>query len=487
MGLMGIMILLPPIIPILSPVLQSHPRHPLSQPAFFHKLLLQGPSYDRGTCFSYAPEYSTLHGFKVRHAHRMSFKKLPLAVAAVSLLVGIPLSGYMARKGAISAGHDPTAAFPFPDLTGSAIFILGSLVCPILAVCLVKLLSRALPKSPYHFILSTLVISPLMAFPMGASANRWWVWNLARESVKNAESSYAQRAESDAHLARLIFDPEIAVRERWFERKHGNENNRYLFIESLKDSRVHYSIAQLASIYQEAPEARVLVVAHPTCDEAFLVDHWTHALQEAEAGNREIVTAMASNPKTPRALLEKLESSSLLSHCGTPDALKQALDIRLHAEGRVMSKLQMIQATTAIGRLKIHAGPDLLRSCEWENATRSTILEARTESSTDGSTLYFRGYSEDSFEYRVTKRIEFREGRRSFQTLEHATQWILQQSERMPTVYRNDGLLVSSDINPERNQLTVEVWQILIKSNQPDSLLGADDSKITFTDPIPKN
>lgn len=337
MGLMGIMILLPPIIPILSPVLQSLPRHPLSQPAFFHKLLLQGPSYDRGICFSHAPEYSTLHGFKVRHPHRMSFKKPPPAVAAVSLLVGIPLSGHMARKGAISAGHDPTAAFPFPDLTGSAIFILGSLVCPILAVCLVKLLSRALPKSPYHFILSTLVISPLLAFPMGASANRWRVQNLARESVKNAEYSYAQRAESDAHLARLISDPEIALRERWFERKHGNEINRYLFIESLKDSRVLYSIAQLASIYQEAPDARALVVAHPTCDSAFLADHWSHALKEAEAGNCEILTTIASNAKTPQALLEGLELSSPLSPREVPDTLKQASDLRLHGEKLVMS------------------------------------------------------------------------------------------------------------------------------------------------------
>ncbi len=42
-------------------------------------------------------------------------------------------------------------------------------------------------------------------------------------------------------------------------------------------------------------------------------------------------------------------------------------------------------------------------------------------------------------------------------------------------------------MNPEKNQLMVEVWQILINSNKPGVLLGADDTKITFTDPVPKN
>lgn len=413
----------------------------------------------------------------------MPHKNPHLSVIATSVLVGAFLSGILAREGAISAGHDPSAGWPFPDLTGLVIFVLGALVCPILAVCLMKLLSRILPKSSYRVIFATLVMPPLMAFPAGAAAYQWHVRNLAANSRKAADSSLIQRAKSEALQARLIADPQIALRERWFESKRGNEVARYLFTKSLKETHVLYTSDQLAKIYQEAPEARVLVVAHPACDPAFLASHWSHALNEAEAGNHDILIAIASNPKTPKALLENLESSSLSSHRKVPDNLKHVLDVRLHREELVMSRYKQIQATTEIGLIKLHAGSDLHRSCEWKSATRSATLEARKESSLDGPILYFFGFSEDGSQYNVTKRIEFWEGRKNFQTPDQAMRWIRQQSERIPSVYRNDGLLVSCDMNPEKNQLTVEVWQILINTITPASLPGGDDTKVSFTAP----
>ncbi len=258
---------------------------------------------------------------------------------------------------------------------------------------------------------------------------------------------------------------------------------RYLFTDSLKNTHVPYSPTQLARIYQEAPEARALVVAHPACDPAFLASRLSQALNEAEPGNDDILIAIASDPKTPKALLEVLESTSLSSHRKVPESLKHVLDARIHREELVMFRHQLIQATTEIGLIKIYASSDLNRSCEWKSATRSVILEARKESSADGPVPYFYGFSEDGFEHNVTKRIEFREGGKSFQTPDQAVQWIREQSERIPTVYRNDGLLVSCDMNSEINQLTVEVWRILIHSDKPASLSGADDRKITFTAP----
>ena len=153
----------------------------------------------------------------------MSPKNLHPSVIATSVLSGVFLSGILARQGAISAGHDPSAGWPFPDLTGWVIFAFGALACPILSVCLVKLLSRILPKSSYRVIFATVVIPPLIAFPMGAAAYRWRVSNLAGDSRKAADSSRIQRAKSDALQAQLISDPEIALRERWFDWKRGNE------------------------------------------------------------------------------------------------------------------------------------------------------------------------------------------------------------------------------------------------------------------------
>jgi len=404
-----------------------------------------------------------------------------------SVIAGVFLSGVLAEKGAIFAGHDPTAAWPFPDLTGMVIFVLGALACPILAVCLVKLLSRALPESPYRVIFTTLVIPPLIAYPMGAAAYKWHVRNDAADSRKAVESSQIQRAKSDALQAELIADPEIALRERWFERKQGDELARYLFTESLKEPHVPYTLAQLARIYQEAPEARALVVAHPACDPAFLANHWSHALNEAKVGNDDILIAIASNPKTPKELLENLESSELLSHQKVSGSLKHTLDAHLHREELVMSRDQTIQATTEIGLIKLYASSDLHRSCEWKSATRSATLEARKESSPDGPTLYFYGFGENSGQANVTTLIEFHEGTKRFQTPDQAILWIHQQSERIPTVYRNDGLLVSSNMNAEKNQLTIEVWQILINTNEPTSLPGGNDAQITVTAPVSTN
>jgi hypothetical protein len=417
--------------------------------------------------------------------HSVNSRKPPPSAVAVSIISGSYLSGFLAVKGAVSAGHDPTAGWPFPDVNGLVIFIGGAIACPILAFCLVKLLSRILPKTSYLAIFTTLVISPLLAVPMGAAAYRWHFRPPVRDPAKEVKSHQDNLAKNEALLARLISDPEIALRERWFEWKPGNELLRYLFIKSLGEPSVPYSADQLARIYHEAPEARVLVVAHPACDPSFLENHWSHALQQAEAGNREILTAIVSNPKTPQALLEKLESSSLFSQSGEPDALRQMLDTRLHGDQLVMTRHQMIKATTATYLIMIHADSDMKRSCEWNNATRSVTLESRKEDSPDGSVVYFHGFSEDNSEYRVTKRFEIREGRRNFQTLEEVARWIRQQSERIPTVYRNDGLLVSCAMDPAKNQLTVEIWQILIGMIKPSSLPGGDDTNISLKVPDP--
>jgi len=74
------------------------------------------------------------------------------------------------------------------------------------------------------------------------------------------------------------------------------------------------------------------VVAHPACNPDFLASCWSQALHDAAAGNDSILIAIASNSTTPKALLEELESSSLLSRRELPAPLKHVLDARLHRE-----------------------------------------------------------------------------------------------------------------------------------------------------------
>ena len=64
------------------------------------------------------------------------------------------------------------------------------------------------------------------------------------------------------------------------------------------------------------------------------------------------------------------------------------------------------------------------------------------------------------------------EGQQHFQTVDQALAWIATQKKWIPVVYRNDGLLVGWRKNPERKQLNVEVWQLLVARRQAEHAPG---------------
>jgi hypothetical protein len=69
------------------------------------------------------------------------------------------------------------------------------------------------------------------------------------------------------------------------------------------------------------------------------------------------------------------------------------------------------------------------------------------------------------------------EGQQDNKTVEEAMKWI-KEPERMPAVYRNDGLMVGWYRELAGYQLCVEVWQILINGKKPERLPGSQDDKI---------
>jgi hypothetical protein len=70
------------------------------------------------------------------------------------------------------------------------------------------------------------------------------------------------------------------------------------------------------------------------------------------------------------------------------------------------------------------------------------------------------------------------EGQQHFDSQEEALKWIEQQSGYYPTVYRDDGLVVSFGKVPVRRQINVEVWQILIHGKKPEKLPGSQNDAI---------
>jgi hypothetical protein len=91
--------------------------------------------------------------------------------------------------------------------------------------------------------------------------------------------------------------------------------------------------------------------------------------------------------------------------------------------------------------------------------------------------LYYPGPGDHWKEHNGITRGVVEEGQQHFKSIKEAMAWI-EKRKYMPFVYRNDGLMVGWSKTPERRQLTVEVWQILINGKKPMALPGAQDSAI---------
>lgn len=180
------------------------------------------------------------------------------------------------------------------------------------------------------------------------------------------------------------------------------------------------------------------------------------------------------------------------------DGIQQGIDRSRAEEGRggpvpakneiVMSPEMKITATTAIGPITITAGKGLQRSYTWEGATRSVEMWPREERWYGSLGLYFPGSGYHWKEHKGITRGVVQEGQQHFATSEEALQWIADR-KYMPFVYRNDGLMVGWDKKPSRQQLSVEVWQLMIDGKKPTKLPGSQDDKIVVEEPgeSPKN
>ncbi|MCC6486470.1 MAG: hypothetical protein IT364_03145 [Candidatus Hydrogenedentes bacterium] len=103
----------------------------------------------------------------------------------------------------------------------------------------------------------------------------------------------------------------------------------------------------------------------------------------------------------------------------------------------------------------------------------------RSERWSGGQGLYYPG---PGYHWRKTpdgiRRCVVQEGWQYFITVEEAVQWIKRQDRWLPTVYRDDGLVVGYGKSPQRYQLNVYVWQILIGGKKPTTLPGSNNQAI---------
>jgi hypothetical protein len=120
------------------------------------------------------------------------------------------------------------------------------------------------------------------------------------------------------------------------------------------------------------------------------------------------------------------------------------------------------------------------RNYQWGHCQGTVDLEPRTVRWYGSLGIYSPGPGFHWRECEGVARAVVNEGQQHFDTIPEAMRWIEQKAHEMPYVYRNDGLVVGWDtVIPERKQLNVEVWQVLIGGQRPAALPGSTDGAIT--------
>ncbi len=140
-----------------------------------------------------------------------------------------------------------------------------------------------------------------------------------------------------------------------------------------------------------------------------------------------------------------------------------------------------ITATTKTGTITLFAGPGFKRTYTWEGASRSARLDPRKERWLGSLGAYYPGPGEHWPKHNGISRGVLEEGQQHFDSEKQALDWLREQSGYDPTVFRDDGLVVSFGKDLTRRQLNVEVWQIFIRGAKPQKLPGSDNSKIIVT------
>ena len=143
----------------------------------------------------------------------------------------------------------------------------------------------------------------------------------------------------------------------------------------------------------------------------------------------------------------------------------------------VMVPGMRITAKTSVGTISVTATGPLTRSYTWEGATRSLEMDRRGERWYNSLGLYFPGPGDHWKPHNGISRAVVEEGQQPMHSLAEFSKFVKEHSYH-PAVYRNDGLFLTWGKVPERRQLDVEVWQIVINGHKPTKLPGANDQTL---------
>jgi hypothetical protein len=136
---------------------------------------------------------------------------------------------------------------------------------------------------------------------------------------------------------------------------------------------------------------------------------------------------------------------------------------------------ESIEATNKAGTVKISYISPTERKYEWDGKTRIVNLTPRPERFLGMLGIYDPA---DTWGPVFRVRLVLQEAIRDFETEDQAYAFLKEGSAVMYWCYTNDGLVVGFGRTPERQQINIDLWQILIRGKKPTSLRGATPEHI---------
>jgi hypothetical protein len=149
-----------------------------------------------------------------------------------------------------------------------------------------------------------------------------------------------------------------------------------------------------------------------------------------------------------------------------------------------MSPGMEIEAVTPSGRIVVRAESETQRTFTWDDSRCTATIDMWRRHSrwdpTGGFGLYFPGPGRNFEACGSVCRIVAEEGRLYFESQQAAQAWIAEEGELFPQsmAYNDRGLFVRWNKVIEREQLNVNVWQIVVAGQLPTALTGSDNSAI---------
>lgn len=170
-------------------------------------------------------------------------------------------------------------------------------------------------------------------------------------------------------------------------------------------------------------------------------------------------------------------TSALMWGCG--DLVFEGSDPEI-----VMVPGMSIDAIRGTEKIRITATGERTRIYAWSGCEKEVRLYARRERWYGSKGLYNPGAGLTWWPpCEGVSRTVLSEGQQHFDSIRGAIAWLESKKKSGNYIYRNDGIGVDWEINLERGQLYVDLWQILVNNEKPESLPGADDSRITMSLP----